>query len=152
MDVFYYWKNHDADIKAGRIGYLKSTSAKVGEFTDGSPDFIWAFKAPRGTRGELQLVARLRWVDKGTVKHKAEANVAYINYDPQDAHSVRFSEDDTHAAIASTSDWAARHFPRMIAANFQGTAGQEALRGMVLGELKGLGTGLRSEPFGRVNA
>jgi len=31
MDVFYYWKNHDADVKAGRLGHFKSTADKLTE-------------------------------------------------------------------------------------------------------------------------
>jgi len=147
MDVFYCWKNHDADVKAGRIGYLKSTSGKASEFADGMPDYIWAFKAPRGSKGELQLVARLRWADKSLVKHKAEPGTVYISYDPQDSGSVRFEPGETEAAIGATSDWAARHFPKMLAANFQGANGQEALRGLVLNELKGLAADFRTEPF-----
>jgi hypothetical protein len=147
MDVFYYWKNPEADLKAGRIGYFKSTAAKLTELADGMPDFIWAFKSPQGAKGRIQLVARLRWADKATVKRKTEPGSVFINYDPDDVKSVRYAGGDTPEAIASASDWAARHFPKMIAANFQGMAGQEALRGLVLNELKGLVANLRTEPF-----
>jgi|APFre7841882630_1041343.scaffolds.fasta_scaffold34865_3 hypothetical protein len=150
MDVFYYWKNHEADLKARRIGRFKSTPGKLRELVDGYPDFLWAFTTPKGRRGEVQLIARLRWSDRPTVKHKPEPGHVYLSYDPQDAQSVVFSEKETEAAIAATSGWVARNFPAMAAANFQGTAGQEALRGSALKELQELAAGFERQPFSSV--
>jgi len=31
MDVFYYWKKFDQDMKEGRIGWLLSDRKKMGE-------------------------------------------------------------------------------------------------------------------------
>jgi hypothetical protein len=79
MDVFYYWKNHEADLKARRIGRFKSTPGKLRELVDGYPDFLWAFTTPKGRRGEVQLIARLRWSDRPTVKHKPEPGHVYLS-------------------------------------------------------------------------
>ena len=147
MDVFYYWKNHAADLKAGRIGHFKSTAGKQKELADGFPDFLWAFKTPQGRKGEVQLLARLRWADRATLKHKPEPGYVYLSYDPHDRQSVVFDDSGTDAAIAATTQWVARNFPAMAAANFQGTAGQEALRGSVLHELQALAAGFRLQPF-----
>jgi hypothetical protein len=152
MDVFYYWKNHDADLKAGRIGQFNSTAGKRQELLDGYPDFLWTFKTPKGRRGEVQLIARLKWSDRPTVKRKPEPNHVYLSYDAQDAQSVIFDDSETEAAIAATSSWVARNFPGMTAANFQGTSGQEAMRGSALKELQALAAGFRRQPFSAIAA
>jgi hypothetical protein len=150
MDVFYYWKNHEADLKAGRIGHFKSTVDKLKEFNDGFPDFLWVFKTPPGRKGEVQLLAKLKWSDRTTLKHKGEPGLVYIHYDPSDLQSVVFDESGTDSAISATSSWVARHFPKMSAANFQGTVGQEALRGAPLKELEGLAAAFSTQPFSSV--
>lgn len=147
MDVLYYWKNHEADIKAGRIGRLAATPAKLKELADGYPDFLWVIATPRGRKGEIELIARLRWADRATVKFKPEAGVAYIHYDANDAKSVAFSDAGADPAVATTSRWARDHFPKMVSANFQGANGQEALRGAALNELTSLAAGFRARPF-----
>lgn len=147
MDVFYYWKNHEADLKAGRVGHFRSTAGKLKELADGFPDFVWAFKTPRGRKGEVQLLARLKWADRAVVRHKPEPGQVYLSYDPHDAQSIVFDDSGTDAAIATTTAWVARNFPAMAAANFQGTAGQEALRGSVLQELQALAANFHRQSF-----
>ena len=147
MDVIYYWKNHDADVKAGRIGHFKSTAVKLSELADGFPDFLWVVKTPQGRKGEVQLLAKLRWADRSTVKLQPEPGHVYIHYDPRDAQSVAFSDSGTESAIGATSGWVANHFPRMLAANFQGAAGQEAIRGAALSDLQRLASKFATEPF-----
>ena len=147
MDVLYYWKDHEADVKAGRIGHFKSSAGKLKELAEGFPDFLWAFRTPRGRKGEVQLIARLRWADKSTVKFKPEPGHAYIHYDPNDLQSVVFRDAGIDSAVAATSRWARDHFPKMVAANFQGTTGQEALRGAALNELAVLSAGFGAHPF-----
>lgn len=147
MDVICYWKNHQADVKAGRIGHFKSTADKVSSFTAGFPDFVWVLKTPPGRTGEVQLLARLRWADRSTVGLKPEPGQSYLHYDPQDTKSVAFEDTDTDAAIAETSSWVARHFPKMVAAKFQGVAGQEELRGATLNELQRLAGRFATRPF-----
>jgi hypothetical protein len=95
----------------------------------------------------VQLLAKLRWSDKTTVTVKPEPNLAYINYDPSDAQSVAFGASGTDSAIDATTRWVAHHFPRMLAANFQGTAGQEAVRGAALSDLQRLARKFATHPF-----
>jgi hypothetical protein len=147
MDVFYYWKNHEADVKAGRIGHFKSTADKLTELADGFPDFLWVFKTPRGHKGEVQLLARLRWADKRMVALKPEPGHVYIHYDPVDPQSVAYCDSGAPSAVEATSRWVANHFPRMLAANFQGTAGQEAIRGAGLSELQKLASTFTTQPY-----
>ena len=147
MDVLYYWKNHAADVTAGRIGHLKSTAGKLKEFVDGFPDFLWVFGTPRGRRGEVQLLGKLRWADRSTAKFKPEPGHAYIYYDPNDLGSVIFRDGGVDSAVAATNTWVRGHFPKMVAANFQGTTGQEALRGAALNELEALSAAFGAQPF-----
>jgi hypothetical protein len=152
MDVFYYWKNHDADLKAGHIGYLKSTADKLKELADGFPDYLWVFKTPRGRKGDVQLLARLKWIDKATVKRKIEPGSVFINYDPLDSKSVFYTDSGSDTAVAATTDWVARHFPKMTAANFQGITGQTALRGSELKEIQIMAATFPSQPFSSIMA
>lgn len=147
MDVICYWKNHEADLKAGRIGHFKSTVDKVKEFSEGFPDFLWVLTTPKGRKGEVQLLAKLRWADKSTFKMKIEPGQVFLHYDPNDAQSVSFADAGSDAAVAATSRWVAGHFPKMLGANFQGAAGQEAVRGSVLKELQLLTAGFARQPF-----
>lgn len=140
MDVFYYWKNFDSDLRAGRVGAFKSSADKLRELADGHPDYIWAFRTPKGRKSELQLLARLRCTDR---RAAGEA----IGYDLSDAASVLYTDSHSDAHIASISDWVARNFPKLRMANFQGMSGQEALRGGPLKELTLLAATLECSPL-----
>jgi hypothetical protein len=147
MDAFYYWKDHDADMKSGRIGHFRSKAEKVKELAEGYPDYIWVFKTPPGKKGEAQLLARLKWSDTTVVPFKREPDTAYILYDPHARGSVRYTNSASDSALRATKDWLARNFPKMAKANFQGTIAQEALRGRELEELNAIARSLTSEPF-----
>lgn len=147
MDALYYWKNFEADLKAGRIGYFRSAADKLKELHDGFPDFIWVIKTPRGRKGQVQVLARLKWMDHPAAHVKVEPSSAYMHYAPDDPTSVYFVDSDSEAAITAVSDWIGRHFPGMLAANFQGTAGQVALRGGALKELVELANSFKRQPF-----
>src|SRR4051794_22139295 len=99
MDVFYYWKNYDKDIRSGRIGYLKSDRSKLGGMRDRNPDQIWAFKTPTGRKGELQLIATLAWSDTPRVKVPPLEAKSVIYYDPSSANTVFYDLADTETTI-----------------------------------------------------
>jgi hypothetical protein len=147
MDVLYYWKSHEADVKAGRIGHLKSTAGKLRELAEGFPDYLWVFGTPRARKGDVQLLGKLKWADRSTMKFKPTPGHAYLYYDPDDSGSVIFRDGGIDSAVAAASRWARGHFPKMVAANFQGTTGQEALRGAALHELKMLSAAFSARPF-----
>ena len=48
MDVLYYWKDYESDLREGRIGYFRSAKDKLDELRQRSPDDIWVVKTPRG--------------------------------------------------------------------------------------------------------
>lgn len=138
MDVFYYWKDHAKDIKDVQIGRFRSAKERLSELQAGYPDYIWAFKTPKGRKGKLQLLARLVWADKPLVPFTPAMGDNHIYYDPEHPKSVWFSGSDGDAGIAAISQWAKRHFPAAVASNFQGVNGQHALRGGAITELASL--------------
>jgi hypothetical protein len=147
MDVLYYWKDINADIKAGRVGSFRSTQERLSEFDASFPDFIWVFKSPKGERGQLQLVARVVWSSKSAPSRAAKPGDAVLRYDAEDLHSVCFVDSDGDEAVASVSHWMQRHFPAAVRANFQGVNGQQPLRGAVLHELAAIAARFQVRPF-----
>lgn len=147
MDVFYYWKGIEKDLEAGRVGRFKSSRAKLTELADGFPDYIWVFKTPKGRKGMVQLLAKLRWADKATIEFKVGPGQSYVFYDPAHEGSVRFTDSDSVGAIEDATSWVRRHFPTSVRGNFQGELGQLALRGPILKELTKLAEYLVPEPF-----
>jgi hypothetical protein len=147
MDVFYYWKDIDADLKAGRLGYFRSSRARLMEFQAASPDNIWIFKTPPGRKGELQLLARLRWADKAVTPVRPPPGESMIFYDPTDPRSVKFLDTDSESALQEVTHWAKTHFHASFKGNFHGELGQQALRGDILKGLERLATGFAQTAF-----
>jgi hypothetical protein len=147
MDVFYYWKDVKEDLDANRIGCFRSSREKLAEFQDGAPDYLWVFKTPKGLKGQVQLLARLKWTDVPVVPVLRKANENYVFYDPNHAKSVRFTDSSDVAKVDAVSAWVKRHFPATVRSNFQGENGQQALRGEMLRELNGLIKAWPNEPF-----
>ncbi|MRD47428.1 hypothetical protein GHT07_09075 [Caenimonas koreensis DSM 17982] len=147
MNVLYYWKNFEADLKAGRLGYFKADAGKMQALLDGYPDYIWVLKTPKGRKGEVQVLARLKWLDKAPPGVKPEPGRVYMHYDFKDDKSIQFTDSDSEEAIAATTKWVGLHFPRMVSANFQGAQGQEELRGGALKELEQIASGWQHTAF-----
>ncbi len=147
MDVFYYWKDISIDLKAKRIGYFRSNLDRLKEFQSGSPDFIWVFKTPRGFKGQVQLHARLRWVDSPVVLMVQKPGESHMYYDPANPDSVLFEDGSEADSVDAASEWVRRYFPSAITSNFQGLNGQHAMRGAAVSDLRRIAGGLRSTPF-----
>lgn len=133
MDVFYYWRDYDADVKAGRIGWLVLSRKKVEELRDRHPDWIWAFRRPKDRKDALQLLARLRWTDAPTYKLPIEKGTPAIYYDP--AGSVRYTNADTADKIAEVTSLIRTRFPNAFLANFRGDAGVQSMEADLLAQL-----------------
>jgi len=101
MDVFYYWRDYDVDVNAGRIGWLLASRKKLDELRERHPDWIWAFRRPKKQKAGLQLLARLRWTDSPAMKLPIEKGTLAIYYDPAD--SVRYTDADGEAKIAEVT-------------------------------------------------
>lgn len=147
MDIFYYWKDYVADRDAGRIGFFRSKRSKLAELAAEAVDYIWAFKTPKGLKGEVQLIARLRCVEAPSKGFAPVAGEYYAHYDPHHPKSVRFTNSSAPEAIEATTRWVNKHFHDAIAGNFQGELGQRALRGDLLRELVRLADSLEAVPF-----
>lgn len=145
MDVFYYWRDYDADLKAGRIGWLVLSRKKVEELRDRHPDWIWAFRRPKDRKDALQLLARLRWTDAPTSKLPIEKGTPAIYYDP--AGSVRFSNADEDAKITEVTSLIRARFPNAFLANFRGDAGVQPMEADLLAQLVPRLASYSSEPF-----
>lgn len=129
MDAFYYWKNYDDDLKAGRIDWLKSERQKLGELRGRSPDLIWAFKTPAGCKGQLQLVARLAWSDTPKVALPKLDAASVIHYDPKGTRTSFFSPAGAHASVEPLTQLLRGQFPSAFRANFQGDNGIQVMDG-----------------------
>ena len=147
MDVFYYWKDYAEDVKAARIGRFRSAKDRLSELQAGFPSYIWAFKTPRGKKGQLQLLARLVWSDKPLVPFTPAATDAHMYYDPAHPKSVWFSGSDSEDGVAEASEWVRRHIPSAVSSNYQGTNGQHAMRGGIITELASLSSGFNALQF-----
>ncbi len=147
MDIFYFWKEHTADVKESRAGRLLASPERLAELKAGYPDYVWAFKNPTGRKGQLQLLARLAWSDKPPAKFRPAPGESHIFYDTDHPESVWFDGGDSDSAVAGFSNWIARHHPSAVSSNFKGEAGQQAMRGVVVAELVGLSRLLRTRQF-----
>jgi hypothetical protein len=132
MDIFYYWRDYEADLKAGRIGWLPLSPKKLAELRERHPDWIWAFRQPKNRKGVLQVLARLKWLDAPTSKLPIEKGASVIYYDP--AESVCFPDSDEPAKVAQVSSIIRTKFPNAFAASFRGDAGVHAMEADLLAQ------------------
>jgi len=147
MDVFFHWKDFRDDLKAERIGRLRSSKDKLDDLKAGCPGYIWIFKTPAGQKGRVQLAGRLLWSDKTLIKFTQAPDDSHIFYDPDHAKSVWFDGSDDDAQIEAVTTWARTHFPTAVRANFQGANGQQEMRGHVLQELVSIAKAMTERPF-----
>lgn len=147
MDVFYCWRKFDEDMREGRIGWLVSDRKKMNDLRESYPDFIWAFRTPAGRKGELQLVARVKWVDKPTVAIPRNDSRSEIYYDPAHPDSRRYIDVDADAHIKEVSSMIRREFPNAFIANFHGDNGLQPMRGDFLRKFRTIADGYPSRQF-----
>lgn len=145
MDIFYYWKDYDLDLKAGRIGWLQARRKGLAELRDRHPDSIWAFRQPKNRKGQLQLLARLKWSDAPTSKLTIEKGAPVIYYDP--AASVRFSNADDAEKIAEVTSLIRERYPNAFAVNFRGDAGVHPMEADLLARFVPKLAAFSAEPF-----
>lgn len=148
MDVLYYWKDCESDLREGRVGYFRSAKDKLDELRQRSPDDIWVVKTPRGCKGQLQLLGRLVWSDSPTTKVTAASGESLIHYRPDDPRSVWFDERVAQKHLDEVTAWLRAHHPSSLRANFQGGNGQLAVERSASLELRRLTEHWPSQPFG----
>jgi hypothetical protein len=147
MDVLYYWKKIEADLKNGFIGHFKSDKEKLQTLKDGYPNFIWLFKTPPGRLGEVQLLAKLAWTDKAPKGFTPDDGESLIYYEPQHPQSGRFAANSSESNVEETSSWMRQHFPAAVRAKFVGANGQQELRGEPLRQLQQIASTWALEPL-----
>lgn len=147
MDVLYYWKDYESDLREGRIGYFRSAKDKLEELQQRAPDDIWVVKTPRGCKGQLQLLGRLVWSDAPTTKVMAAPGDSLIYYRPDHPRSVWFDEGIALQHLEQVTAWLRTHYPSSLKANFQGGNGQLAVETSASRELRRLTEHWPSEPF-----
>lgn len=150
MDIFYYWRDYDADLNAGRIGWLEVSRKKLTELKDRHPDWIWAFRRPKHQKTGLQLLARLRWADAPVAKLPIEKGTPAIYYDP--AESVCFSNADDQAKVAEVGAILRTKFPNAFLANFRGDAGVHPMEADLLAQFVPKLASYTAEPFPKLSA
>ena len=150
MDVFYYWKNFDEDMKERRIGWLQSERPKLGDMRNRSPDNIWVFRTPKGHKGSLQLLACLKWSDKPLMAMPKVKAPSVVYYDPMALSSVIFTNSSSPEKIQAVTILLKRYFPQAFKGNFQGDNGIHALEADFLFHLKKLIREFTAEPFSTV--
>jgi hypothetical protein len=147
MDILYYWKNIESDLKSGKIGHFRSDKEKLETFKAGYPDFTWIFKTPQGRIRDVELLAKLAWTDTTTKGFIPTVGQSAIHYDPKYPRSGRFGSISSGVSIERTSNWMRRHFPAAVRANFVGSNGQQELRGEALHELQQIAGTWQMEPL-----
>jgi hypothetical protein len=147
VDVFYYWKNIDTDLDKGRVGWLASERKKLGELQDRSPDHIWAFRTPKGRKGQLQVVARLLWLKEPARGVSPPEAKSCMYYDPSASTAVRFIGSDSDENIQIASAIIRRRFPSAFKSNFQGDNGVQVLENDLVRELDKFTKALGSVPL-----
>ncbi|KAK42370.1 hypothetical protein BG58_04790 [Caballeronia jiangsuensis] len=136
MDLFYYWKNYVADIRANRIGSLGSDIVEIDRMLSRRPaDYVWAFKPPEGKLGNLQLLGRLRVVD-----HRPEgcapSKLHNVFYDAASSKSVWFTDSGTDERVSEITSVLNNRYQAAFRANFQGANGIQEIEIDVVRKLK----------------
>lgn len=147
MDVLYYWKDYESDLREGRIGYFRSAKDKLDELQQRSPDDIWVVKTPRGCKGQLQLLGRLVWADSPTTKVTAASGDSLIHYRPDHPRSVWFDEEVALQHLDKVTAWLRTRHPSSLRSNFQGGNGQLAVEQSASLELRSLTAHWPSQAF-----
>jgi hypothetical protein len=137
LDVFYYWKKFDENIKDGMVGRFVSTTDNLEKLKAHSPDFIWAFKIPKGYggrrgkgEGQLKLLARLKWSDSplpGLKPTEEENSNSMIYYNHKHADSILYEDTGSDEAMAHVTGLLNPKYFSAFRANFNGQNGVQIL-------------------------
>ena len=134
MDVFYYWKDYESHLKNSGVGWLHFPRAKLAEMKGRHPDFIWAFRQPARRKGDVQLLARLRWVDAPVSRVEVEKDAPVVYYDPAD--SVLFTDADDDQKITEVTGMMRSRFPNAFGVSFRGDARVQAMEADLLAQFR----------------
>ncbi len=145
MDIFYYWKDYESHLKSAGLGWLHFPRNKLAEIKGRHPDWIWAFRQPAQRKGDLQLLARLRWIDAPSTKLTVDKTASVIYYDP--AESVLFTDSGDAAKITEVTSMMRSRFPNAFGVNFRGDARAQAMEADLLAQFRPRVATYATEPF-----
>jgi hypothetical protein len=147
MDVFYHWKDFEADLKAHRIGHFRSSKDKLDPLHEAHPDFVWVFRMPKGEKGRVQLLAKLWWSRSAPSGFRPAPGESHLYYDADHPRSVAFVGSEEPAAVGLVTEWARANFGSAVLSSFRGANGQFEMRGDPLIRLQRIAAGLETRPF-----
>ena len=145
MDIFYFWKDYASHLKSSGVGWLHCPRNKLAEIKGRHPDWIWAFRQPARRKGDVQLLARLRWSDTPMQKFALEKDASVIYYDPRE--SVLFTDAGEDAKISEMTSMMRSRFPNAFGVNFRGDARVRAMEADLLAQLRPRLAAYATEPF-----
>lgn len=130
MDIFYYWKKFEENIKDDMVGRFVSQKKYFEKLKGRNPDYIWTFIIPKGCgekgNRKLKLLARLKWSDTplpGLKPTKVEDVESEIYYDYEHTDSILYSDTDSDEAINLVTGLLRPKYAKAFEANFQGSNG-----------------------------
>ena len=137
MDVFYYWKEFEENVKNDMLGRFVSSKPQLEKLKDRYPGYIWTFMIPKGQGGQpgegnckLKLLARLKWSDtplrrlKPTEKSKPESE---IYYDHTADDSIFYEGTDSDEALDLVTGLMRAKFFSAFRSNFRGVNGVQVM-------------------------
>ncbi|SAL87586.1 hypothetical protein AWB74_08176 [Caballeronia arvi] len=147
MDLFYYWKDYVADIRAKRIGSLGSDIVDIERILARRPaDRVWVFKTPEGKLGNLQVLGRL-WVVGECPDGCTPSKLHNVFYDPSSPHSVWFTDSGTDERVNEITNILNDRYQAAFRANFRGANGIKEIDADIVAKLKNVTNGYTSVQF-----
>jgi hypothetical protein len=147
VDLFFYWKDFVADIRANRIGALGSDIVDIERILARRPaDRVWVFKTPEGKMGNLQVLGRL------VVKNEppdgcVPSKLCNVFYDPASPNSVWFTDSGTDERVSEITNILNNRYQAAFRSNFRGANGIQEIEADIVTKLKHVTSGYTSVQF-----
>lgn len=135
MDVFYYWKKFEGNIRDDLVGRFVSKKEYLEKLKGRYPDYIWAFIIPQGYGGKpkdrrLKLLARLKWAEAplpGLKPTREENPLSEIYYNHEHADSILYEDTGSDEAIDCVTGLLRPEYLNAFKANFEGPNGVQVM-------------------------
>lgn len=137
MDVFYYWKEFEENVKKDMLGRFVSSREQLQKLEGRDPDYIWAFIIPKGFGGQqgksdckLKLLARLKWSDRplpGLRPTEKKKPVSEIYYNPEAADSILYEDTNSVEALDLVTSLIRSKYPKAFKPRFHGANGVQVM-------------------------
>lgn len=137
LDVFYYWKEFEDNVKEDMLGLFVSSREQLQKLEGRPPDYIWVFIIPKrygGQRGKgdykLKLLATLKWSDtspRGLRSTGKKRPISDIYYDPEAADSILYEDTEAVEALDLVTTLIRSKYPRAFKPRFRGANGVQVM-------------------------